>query len=85
MTCSDNVTVCALPVFVRSAGLVKLSEKPNHYKRRPKANGRPQASIFAIGLDCLIDGFRRFIINRDYGIFNQLLRFLSGKHLPNLV
>ena len=90
LTIQDRVSkLVAITAFAfcwaYQAGLVKLSEKPNHYKRRPKTNGRPQASIFAIGLDCLIDGFRRFIINRDYAIFNQLLRFLSGKHLPNLV
>lgn len=83
---SKLVAIIALAFcWAYQAGLVKLSEKPNHYKRRPKTNGRPQASIFAIGLDWLIDGFRRFIISRDYAIFNQLLRFLSGKYLPNLV
>ena len=83
---SKLVAITALAFcWAYQAGLTIVSETPNHYKRRPKANGRPQASIFAIGLDWLIDGFKRFIMNRDYTIFRQMLRFLTGRNQPNLV
>lgn len=48
---SKLVAITALALcWAYQAGLTKVSEQPNHYKRRPKANGRTQASIFAIGL-----------------------------------
>lgn len=78
---SKLVAITALAFcWAYQAGLVVLSKTPNHYKRRPKANGRPQASIFAIGLDWLIDGFRRFILSNDCDIFKEMLRCLSGKY-----
>ena len=84
---SKLVAITALAFcWAYQAGLAILSENPNHYKRRPKANGRPQASIFAIGLDWLIDSFRKFMMSNDYAIFRQLLRCLTtDEYLPNLV
>ena len=47
------------------------------YKRCLKSNGRPQSSVFALGLDFLIDGFRRFIMCGDFAFFNRLVDLFS--------
>ena len=67
------------------AGLIKVSQQPNHYKRRNKSNGRPQSSIFAIGLDWLIDEFRWFILQRDSTAFKRVVGLLCFRRKPTLV
>ena len=65
-------------------GLAVIDDKPSHYKRCLKSNGRPQSSVFALGLDFLIDGFRRFIMCGDFAFFNRLVDFLSFKRKSTL-
>lgn len=65
-------------------GLAVIDDKPSHYKRCFKSNGRPQSSVFALGLDFLIDGFRRFIMCGDFAFFNRLVDFLSFKRKSTL-
>lgn len=81
---SKLVAITALAFcWAYTVGLVKAYEQPNHYKLRPKANGRPQSSLFAFGLDWLIDSFRKFIMNNDHEIFKEMLSFLIGKHFSS--
>ena len=52
-------------------------------KRKPKSNGRPQASLFALGLDLLIEGLRLVLLNNDKAVFRQLVSFLTPKTHEN--
>ena len=49
-------------------------------KRKPKSNGRPQASLFALGLDLLIEGLRLVLLNNDKAVFRQLVSFYPQTH-----
>ena len=54
-------------------------DKQRPLKRKPKSNGRPQASLFALGLDLLIEGLRLVLLNNDKAVFRQLVSFLTPK------
>lgn len=54
-------------------------DKQRPLKRKPKSNGRPQASLFALGLDLLIEGLRLVFFNNDKAVFRQLVSFLTPK------
>ncbi|STZ01685.1 Transposase [Moraxella atlantae] len=54
-------------------------DKQRPLKRKLKSNGRPQASLFALGLDLLIEGFRLVLLNNDKAVFRQLVSFLTPK------
>ena len=52
-------------------------------KRKPKSNGRPQASLFALGLDLLIEGLRLVLLNNDKAVFRQLVSFFNPQTHEN--
>ena len=54
-------------------------DKQRPLKRKPKSNGRPQASLFALGLDVLIEGLHLVFFNNDKTVFRQLVSFLTPK------
>lgn len=56
-------------------GIHKEKDKP--LKRKLKSNRRPQASLFALGLDLLIEGLRLVFFNNDGTVFRQLVSFLT--------
>ncbi|MGY8858440.1 MAG: hypothetical protein ACKVLO_13825, partial [Pseudomonadales bacterium] len=58
-------------------GIYKDKDKP--LKRKLKSNARPQASLFALGLDVLIEGLRLVFFNNDKTVFRQLVSFLTPK------
>ncbi len=58
-------------------GIYHDKDKP--LKRKLKSNGRPQASLFALGLDLLIEGLRLVLLNNDKAVFRQLVSFLTPK------
>ncbi|MFW2177350.1 MULTISPECIES: IS4 family transposase [unclassified Moraxella] len=60
-------------------GVHKDKDKP--LKRKIKSNGRPQASLFGLGLDLLIEGLRLVFYTNDTAVFRQLVSFLTPKPL----
>lgn len=62
-------------------GIKEASKCKQHYKRKRKANGRPQSSLFTLGLDFLIDGFRSVFLYGNRSIFRQLVSSLTPKPL----
>lgn len=75
---SKLVTVCALAFcWAYHVGIKAVKQNPKKQKR--KKHGRPQQSLFAIGLDILIDGFRVCFYQGDNHVFRVLLSYLTPK------
>ena len=60
-------------------GIHQDKQKP--LKRKPKSNGRPQSSLFGLGLDLLIEGFRSVFYANDTAVFRPLVSFLAPNPL----
>ena len=51
-------------------------------RRKLKKHGRPQQSLFAIGLDVLIDGLREYFFAGNRRVFEVLISYLSPSPRP---
>lgn len=60
-------------------GVHKDKNKP--LARKIKSNGRPQSSLFALGLDLLIEGFRLVFLANNRSVLHELVSFLTSKPL----
>lgn len=59
--------------------MYKDKDKP--LARKIKSNGRPQSSLFALGLDVLIEGFRLVFLANNRSVLCRLVSFLTPKPL----
>ena len=81
---SKLVAVNALDFFwAYHIGVHKDKDKP--LKRKLKSNSRPQASLFILGLDLLVEGLRLVFFNHDTSVFRQLTSCLTVKGEVRLV
>lgn len=77
---SKLVAVCVL-AFCWAYHVGVVTDSRCAKKRVLKNHGRPQQSLFALGLDVLIDGLRRFVVRREVSIFAVLVSYLTPKPL----
>ena len=61
-------------------GIKTVQQHPK--RRKLKKHGRPQQSLFAIGLDVLIDGLREYFFAGNRRVFEVLISYLSPSPRP---
>ncbi len=61
-------------------GIKAVQQHPK--RRKLKKQGRPQQSLFAIGLDILIDGLRAYFFAGNRRVFEILVSYLSPRPRP---
>ena len=72
---------CALAVcWSYRIGIKTVQQHPK--RRKLKKHGRPQQSLFAIGLDILIDGLREYFFAGNRRVFEVLISYLSPSPRP---
>ncbi|MFD1132378.1 hypothetical protein ACFQ3G_03250, partial [Psychrobacter sanguinis] len=78
---SKLVAVCALAFcWSYRIGIKTVQHHPK--RRKLKKHGRPQQSLFAIGLDVLIDGLREYFFAGNRRVFEVLISYLSPSPRP---
>lgn len=78
---SKLVAVCALAFcWSYRIGINTVQQHPK--RRKLKKHGRPQQSLFAIGLDVLIDGLREYFFAGNRRVFEVLISYLSPSPRP---
>lgn len=78
---SKLVAVCALAFcWSYRIGIKTVQQYPK--RRKLKKHGRPQQSLFAFGLDVLIDGLRAYFFAGNRRVFEVLISYLSPSPRP---
>lgn len=78
-----NISVKTVADNLLATILRTTKNKP--LKRKLNSNSYPQASLFILGLDLLVEGLRLVFINHDTSVFQQLTSCLTVKGEVGLI